>query len=139
MDSFLSLELFWWKISGYHMMFYDIWSPSIPLCVFNWRLFSLQYYVMSFVFYQKQNVWAFNIILGVTSRKLALTKWIQPSIQLTCLIFLTLIFLTTAVWLFGESGFKSRRANLSLRKHWHNNRVKWRYKYSVLSLAYSSE
>ena len=37
------------------MMFYRmiIWCPSIPLCVYNRRLFSFHHYVTSFVFYQK--------------------------------------------------------------------------------------
>ena len=60
------LELFWYSISGYHMFFHIIWCSSITLCLYNCRLFSFQYYVTIFVFYQKQNVWAFNTILGVT-------------------------------------------------------------------------
>ena len=54
------------------MMFYHIiWCPSISLCVYNYCLFSFQYYVTSFVFYQKQNVRAFIIILGVTMKTVA--------------------------------------------------------------------
>ena len=61
------------------VIIYHIWCPSITLCVDNCHLFSFQHYVTIFVFYQKQNVWAFNIILGVTIkavRKLAVNKWI---------------------------------------------------------------
>ena len=65
MDFSLPLRLFWYNISSYHMMFYHIiWCTSITLCVYNCCLFSFQYYVTIFVCYQKQNVWAFNIILG---------------------------------------------------------------------------
>ena len=54
------------------MMFYHIiWCPSIPLCVYNCRLFSFHYYVTSLLFYQKQNVRAFIIILGVTIKAVA--------------------------------------------------------------------
>ena len=68
-DSSLPLELFEYKISGYHMMFYHIiLCPLIPLCVYNCCLFSFHYYVTSFVFYQKQNVRAFIIILGVNMK-----------------------------------------------------------------------
>ena len=71
-DSFLPLELFWYNISGYHMMFCHITlCPSITLCICNCRLFSFQDYVTIFVFYQKQNVSAFNIILGVTMKVVA--------------------------------------------------------------------
>ena len=59
------------NISGYHMFYHIIWCPSITLCVYNCRLFSFQYYVAIFVFYQKQNIWAFNIILGVTMKAVA--------------------------------------------------------------------
>ena len=68
-DSSLPLELFWYNLSGYHMMFYHItWCPSITLCVYNCQLLIFQYYIMIFAFYQKQNVWAFNIILGMTMK-----------------------------------------------------------------------
>ena len=51
-DSSLLLKLFWYSISGYHMMFYHIiWCPSITLCAYNYCLFSFQYYVSMFVFY----------------------------------------------------------------------------------------
>ena len=76
-DSSLPLELFWYNISGYHMMFYRIiWLShhSITLCIYNCRLFSFQYYVTIFVFYQKQNVWAFNIILGMAMKALSLVS-----------------------------------------------------------------
>ena len=54
------------------MMFYHIiWCPSIPLCVYNCRLFSFHYYVTSFAFYQKQNVRAFIMILRVTMKAVA--------------------------------------------------------------------
>ena len=56
-DSFLPLELFRYNISGYHIMFYHITRcPSLILCLCNCLLFSFQYYVTIFVFYQKQNV-----------------------------------------------------------------------------------
>ena len=75
-DSSLPLELFWYNTSGYHLIFYHIiWCPSIPLCVYNCRLFSFHYYVTSFVFYQKQNVRAFIITLGVTRKALAFESW----------------------------------------------------------------
>ena len=67
-DSSLPLDL---NISGDHMFYHIIWCPSITLCVYNCRLFSFQYYVAIFVFYQKQNIWAFNIILGVTMKAVA--------------------------------------------------------------------
>ena len=71
-DSSLPLELFWCNISDYHMMFYHIiWCPSIPLRVYNCRLFSLHYHVTSFVFYQKQNVRVLIIVLGVTMKAVA--------------------------------------------------------------------
>ena len=38
---------------SYDMFYHIIWCPSIPLCVYNCRLFSFHYYVTSFVFYQK--------------------------------------------------------------------------------------
>ena len=45
----LPLELFWYNISGYHMIFYHIiWYLSVPLCVYNCRLSSFQYFVTSF-------------------------------------------------------------------------------------------
>ena len=70
-DSSLPLELFSYNISGYHMMFHHIiWCPSIPLCVYNCRLFSF-HYVTSFVFYQKQNVREFIIILDITMKGVA--------------------------------------------------------------------
>ena len=80
--SSLALGLFWYNISGYQIMFYHIiWCPSITLCVYNCFLFSFKYYVTIFVFYHKQNVWAFNIVLSVTMkssgfRNLAINKWI---------------------------------------------------------------
>ena len=51
-DSSVPLELFYYNISGYHMMFYHIirWT-SISSCVYNYCLFSFHYYVTSFVFY----------------------------------------------------------------------------------------
>ena len=56
-DSFLPLELFWYNISDCLITFYYIiWCPSIPLCICNCSLFSFQYYVTSFAFYQKQNI-----------------------------------------------------------------------------------
>ena len=71
-DFSLPLELFWYNISGYHMMFYNIvWHPSITMCVYNCGLFSFQYYVAISVFYQKQNLWAFNKILGMTMKAVA--------------------------------------------------------------------
>ena len=71
-DFSLPLELFWYSISGYHMMFYHIiWCPSVPLCVSSCRLFSFHYYVTSFVFYQKQNLRAFIVILSVTMQTVA--------------------------------------------------------------------
>ena len=39
--------------------------------VYNCRLLSFQYYVTIFVFYQKKNVRAFNIILDVTMEPVA--------------------------------------------------------------------
>ena len=42
-----------------------------PLSVHNCRLFNFHYYVTSFAFYQKQNVRAFIIILGVTMKAVA--------------------------------------------------------------------
>ena len=45
------------------------------LCVYNCRLFSFQYYVTIFLFYQKQNIWAFNIILGVTKKAVAFKRY----------------------------------------------------------------
>ena len=66
-DSSLPLELFRYNIGSYYIMFcHIIRCPPIPLRVYNCRSFSFQYYVTSFLFYQKQNVWALNIILGVT-------------------------------------------------------------------------
>ena len=62
-DSSLPLELFQCNISGYHMMFYTSYDDC--------RLFNFHYYVTGFVFYQKQNVRAFNIILGVTMKAVA--------------------------------------------------------------------
>ena len=53
--------------------------PSLPLCVYNCRLFSFHYYVMSFAFYQKQNVRAFIIILGMTMKAVAFES--QPEIN----------------------------------------------------------
>ena len=47
-DSSLPLQLFWFNISGYHMMFYHIIWPSIPSSVYNCCLFSFQYYVTIF-------------------------------------------------------------------------------------------
>ena len=38
-----------------------------PICVYNCRLFRFHYYVTSLAFYQKQNVRAFIIILGVVT------------------------------------------------------------------------
>ena len=71
-DFSLPLEQFWYNFSGFHMMFYHIiWHPSISLCVYDYRLFSFHYYVTSFLFFQKQNVWAFNIILNVTMNAVA--------------------------------------------------------------------
>ena len=71
-DSSLPLELFEYKISGYHMMFYHIiLCPLIPLCVYNCCLFSFHYYVTSFVFCQKQNARAFIITLSVTMKAIA--------------------------------------------------------------------
>ena len=71
-DSSLPLELFWYNISGYHMIFYHIiWCPSITMRVYNCRLFSFQYHVTIFVFYEKQNVGAFNIILSMTMKAVA--------------------------------------------------------------------
>ena len=71
-DSSLSLKLFWYNISGYYMMFYHIIQcPSMTLCIYNCCLFSFQYYVTIFVFYQKRNLWAFNIILAVTMKAVA--------------------------------------------------------------------
>ena len=70
-DSSLPLELFQYN-SGYYTMFYHIiLCASIPSCVYNCRLCSSCYYVTSFVFYQKQNVRAFIIILGVTMKAVA--------------------------------------------------------------------
>ena len=64
--SSLPLELFWCNISGYHTIFYYIvWCTSITLCLYSCRLFSFQYFVL---FYQKQNVWVFNIILDMTMK-----------------------------------------------------------------------
>ena len=40
--------------------------------IYSCRLFSFNYYVTSFVFYQKQNVRAFIIILGVNMKAVAL-------------------------------------------------------------------
>ena len=48
-DSWLLLELFWYFISGYRMMFYHIiWCPSIPLGINNCRLFSFKCFIASF-------------------------------------------------------------------------------------------
>ena len=74
-DSSLVLKLFWCNISGYHLMFYHIiWCPSIPLCVYYCQLFSFQYYVTSFIFYKKQNLWAFNTFLGITTKAVAFKR-----------------------------------------------------------------
>ena len=74
-DSSLPLELYWYNISGYHMMLYHIICPSIPLCVYSYPLFSFHYYVTSFVFYQKQNVRrAFNVISGVIMKAVAFER-----------------------------------------------------------------
>ena len=56
------------------MIFYHIiWFPSIPWYVYNCRFFRFHYYVTSFVFYEKQNVRAFTIILGVIMKAVALS------------------------------------------------------------------
>ena len=55
--SSLTLELFWYNVSGFYMIFYHIkLFPSITLYIYNSLLFSFQYYVTNFVFHQKQNV-----------------------------------------------------------------------------------
>ena len=62
------------------MMFYHI-VLSIPLCVYNFRLFSFHYYVTTFVFYQKTECKSiyYHFRHGHESssfRKLARNKWI---------------------------------------------------------------
>ena len=48
-DSALPLQPFWYKISGYHMIFYHImWCPFIPMYIHKCRLFRFQYYIRSF-------------------------------------------------------------------------------------------
>ena len=43
-DSSFLLELIWYNINVYHMIFYHIiWCPSTTLCVYNCCLFSFQY------------------------------------------------------------------------------------------------
>ena len=47
--SSLPLELFWYNVSGYHMMFYHIvWCPFISSCVYSCILLYFQYYVTRF-------------------------------------------------------------------------------------------
>ena len=41
------------------------------MCVYNCRLFSFHCYVTSFAFYQKQNVRAFILILGMAMKAIA--------------------------------------------------------------------
>ena len=71
-------------------MFYHIKCPSNPMCVYNYRLFGSHYYVKSFVFYEKQNVRAFNIILDVTMKEVAFESWpeIKGFIVKIAIIFL---------------------------------------------------
>ena len=57
------------------MFYHIIWCPSIRLCVYNCHFFSFHCYVTSFVFYQKLNVRAFIIILGVTMKKTAFESY----------------------------------------------------------------
>ena len=59
-DSSLPLELFWYNISSLHV----IWCPSIQLSVYNYRLFSFQYYI------------TFSILSKTECQKLAINKWI---------------------------------------------------------------
>ena len=73
-DSSVPLELFWYNISGYHMFYQIKWCPSITLCVYNCHLFSFQYYITSFIFYQKQNAWALKLTPFVVFRKMYLLK-----------------------------------------------------------------
>ena len=75
-DFSLPLELFWYNISGYHIMFYHItWCLSIKLLVYYCGLFIFQYYITIFVFYQKQNVSAFNITLGFAMKAVAFESY----------------------------------------------------------------
>ena len=56
-------------------MFYHIKCPPNLMCVYNYRLFRSHYYVKSFVFYEKQNVRAFNIILDVNMKEVTFESW----------------------------------------------------------------
>ena len=72
-NSSLPLELFWYIASmviiWYFITSYDV--HPITLWLYICCLFSFQYYVTIFLFYQKQNVWAFNINLGMTMKAAA--------------------------------------------------------------------
>ena len=49
-DSSLPLELFWYKISGYHMMFYHIiWCLSVSLYIYHCALF-VQFSILCYEF-----------------------------------------------------------------------------------------
>ena len=90
-------------------MFYHIKCPSNPMCVYNYRLFRFHYYVKSFVFYEKQNVRAFNIILDVTMKEVAFESWpeIKGFIVKIAIIFLINLpdidwIITSFIWEIGQ-------------------------------------
>ena len=58
-------------VSSDHMFHHIIWCSSIPLHGCNCCLFGFQYYVSSFSIYQKQNIWVFKTILGMTMKAVA--------------------------------------------------------------------
>ena len=71
-DSSLPLVLFWYNINGNHVMFYTSYDAHCAYTIVVCSVFSIMLRVL--VFYQKQHVWAFNIILRVTMKVVAFWK-----------------------------------------------------------------
>ena len=70
--SSLPLQLFWYNIVVIIWCFmtsYDVIYHLVRIQLSF--VHSLKYHVMIFVFYQKQNMWVFNFILGVTMKAVA--------------------------------------------------------------------
>ena len=70
-DSLLPFELFWYSISGYQC-FITSCDATLSNCAYTVVVCSVfNIMLRALVFYQKQNVWAFKIILCVTMKAVA--------------------------------------------------------------------